>query len=563
MKDSWLGRLVLRFDRGVLVLVAVALATRAAWWASWVSMPENEGMQYIRRAENWLGGHGYVNLQGAPDVMATPLYPGLIAGVSLLTGSFETAARLVSLFGGLATLLLVFAVTRRAFGRITALVAGFIVAVHPVLVALSVSAYGESLGMALTLAALYFALRVSDSASAWFPIASGGAVGLGYLTRPEIIAFALPVAVYVAWRRVKSGPWQTGLLHAALCVGVALVLAAPYSIRISRIAGSFRWEGKTGPNELINERIQRGMSELEASRGLDVDSDFDRHAPYLGGPELWADQSAFLRRSERARTAGDALRAIPKRIPRVIELYWTWGRQWSSLFKVPLGFAALVLGFVATRFWRGPERSERFLLLAFLGLQAAVPLGVLFLWPRYVYPVLPFAIPWVASGAAWAGDLVLRWLRPALSDHARGRWVVAACLLAVLAVSVRVTTAVAWLDDFSQSNDSPARDAGLWLREQPRASDRGRPLIMVTRSAIVHYAGGTLTYLPYTRDVSRALRYIHWKRPDFIAVSSRYLLAPYLEQWMKHGIPDACAIPLRRFGSEGSEVRVWRWNCTD
>jgi hypothetical protein len=63
---------------------------------------------------------------------------------------------------------------------------------------------------------------------------------------------------------------------------VAALVGLPYVVHLSRLAGQFRWEGKTA----INERMTPGVSYSTAARGLDVDAEFDRATPYLGGPEL-------------------------------------------------------------------------------------------------------------------------------------------------------------------------------------------------------------------------------------------------------------------------------------
>lgn len=83
-------------------LLVVAAALRMAWWAGYVDVIENEGVEYTRLAWNWFHGQGYVSIFGGTHTLFPPFYPLLIGVLAPLAGSEEAAARLVSLLAGLA-----------------------------------------------------------------------------------------------------------------------------------------------------------------------------------------------------------------------------------------------------------------------------------------------------------------------------------------------------------------------------------------------------------------------------------------------------------------------------
>src|SRR5690606_8297096 len=150
---------------------------------------------------------------------------------------------------------------------------GALAAVHPALVALSVTTYSEAPYLGLASAATYAAvtcLRRPGSARA---AATGLLAGLAYLTRPEGLLLVPRLAgplVLAGGPRRRS--WGTGLRDAGIAVGAAAIVAAPYVAHLSRIAGGFRWEGKSAVNNRITERQRAGLGYGEAGRGLGPDA---------------------------------------------------------------------------------------------------------------------------------------------------------------------------------------------------------------------------------------------------------------------------------------------------
>jgi hypothetical protein len=552
--------------RGQLLgLVALGTPVRAGWWWARVDVIESEGAQYARLAQTLAQDEGYRGILGGVEVMFPPAYPLLIAGLGSIASDLELAARLISLLAGLGTIAALFAITRRLAGPRAGLVAGAIACLHPLLIALSVSVYVEGLASATALGSVACALYSTSWRPALMVLLSGLLLGIAYLSRPELVLLALPLLVYCGWsrwrerRRLGAGAWEV-LLFTLGCGAVA----TPQVVRLTELTGSVRWEGKTGANELINRRMAAGMTYPEAARGLDVSSDFERAAPYLGGPDLWSEQLAFLRARPGAapEAAPSLLRELPGRVPQVLRFWWWAIQQWTSLWKIPVGLAAL-LASLSFRPRGARRKAAALLMLSLLALHAAFPLGVRFLWSRYGFPLLPMLVPWLAIGTLAAAD----WLAPRLKN----RWAAAprASLVTVLGGWLVLLTLlqhrVSGLDDFRQSQDEEVEVAGREIARRFAATpERSRALIVGYSAPVAFYAGATLAYLPYTKDVSAALAYVRWKRPDFIvARASEAQQTPYLLDWLQHGVPDACAIPAYSSTGETGALKVWRWTCPE
>jgi hypothetical protein len=76
------------------------MGARLYWLVTQTAVTENKGAGYVYTAENLLHGNGLVGNMGL-RIMYPPLFPILIAAVSLITRESELAGRLVALIFGL------------------------------------------------------------------------------------------------------------------------------------------------------------------------------------------------------------------------------------------------------------------------------------------------------------------------------------------------------------------------------------------------------------------------------------------------------------------------------
>lgn len=515
-------------------LLALALVLRVSWWIGYVRAIENEGVEYVRLAANVFRGNGYVSIFGGTHTLFPPLYPFLIGLMTPLAGSGEAAARLVSLIAGVALVGIVFRLAQRIFGDTAAIIAGILVGLHPLLVALSVSTYSEALYLSIATGATLLAVECMREPSWRRAAPVGAAIAAAYLTRPEglvLMPVFMGVHFIASWRR---GLLKPAVAQVAVLAMSTLLIAAPYMAHLSTMAGSFRWEGKASYNNLAVERTRAGLVSEEAVRGLDS-------MAQPAGPFMFRDQAELLRRE--GGIVGGSLTALGTAPIRRLKQVVAAVVRTSALGGMPILLLA-VGGLFCAAWWR--TAPERMAALFVVPLVTGVGLLTLdWLWARYLFSLVPALIILASGGVAW----ITR----------RSRF-----LAAVLAGLVLVQSArgLPRLFDLTQTRDTDMRVTGEWIREDFADREPGltRPLLMGHRLAPAHYGEGEIVYLPWAEE-ERALRFIGRIAPDYIMLRETDRNAtPYGAKWLDEGLGHRCAEPVS-LPAEAEPYRVWRWKC--
>ena len=103
-------------------------------------------------------------------------------------------------------------------------------------------------------------------------------------------------------------------------------------------------------------------------------------------------------------------------------------------------------------------------------------------------------------------------------------------LLAISALGTRTRSEFTW----SSPNNIRIKEAGLWLGDYMPGPKR----VMDVEAIVPYYADGTLLSLPFA-DSSVSLRYVEMKEADFIILKGHERRwRPYIEEWIRNGIPD-------------------------
>jgi 4-amino-4-deoxy-L-arabinose transferase-like glycosyltransferase len=532
----------------LLIVLALGLGVRIAWWLAFDHVIELNGIDYVRLAESMFAGEGYIAMFGGPHVLYPPLYPILIGIFTPLTGSPEIAGRVVSLLSGLVLIWALWSIAARVFGARAGLMAGALAAFHPLAIALTVSVHTEPVWLALMACAVWLTVLAIDEPTRKRAAGIGALTGLAYLARPEGLAFALLLTGLVAF----SWLWRRGSFkrNAAFCAvaGVAfLVFAVPYMAFLSSEAGTFRWEGKSGVNNILSARMREGLSYGQAARGLDADGN-------PAGVYLFADQRRFLR--EDAAGTGPLLATLLAHpIDRAVAIAKRFA--YAEFLGRPL-FLFAAIGIVATAWWAAAF-WEGGVLLAVLAVQGLLLVSLQFTWSRFLFPLLPMLIVWAAAGIDRSSDVVSR----LAGRYRTGAYALLASLacIAVCAVAVSGTLAVS---ELAQARISEVRPAGVAIARDFAGlhTEARRPVVMGGQESIAFYADGIYAYLPNASQ-ALALKYVHAQRPDYIALRSgdRHE-APYMETWLEHGVPDDCARLIWENRQLDEEyISVWRWQC--
>jgi 4-amino-4-deoxy-L-arabinose transferase-like glycosyltransferase len=124
-----------------------------------------------------------------------PFYSLMIGSFHLLIPDVELAGRVVSLLSSVLLTLVVYLFSKRYFGERPALWAATLAAIHPLLIEYSTRMLSESLATLLFTGAICSFYKGWQGNQRWWLPASGILLALAYLTRPEYIIYAGPLAL--------------------------------------------------------------------------------------------------------------------------------------------------------------------------------------------------------------------------------------------------------------------------------------------------------------------------------------------------------------------------------
>jgi len=530
---------------GLSVILIAAVALRGYWVIQHATVLEGNGCEYVRIAENLIKHGAYVGLYEGPELMFPPFFPISLALGSLLTGSVDSAARLVPVISGVLLVPAVFTLARLMYSPRVALFAAALIAFHPLLIDLSSVALSEGTYLLLMVMALYWGLRSLDSGRPGHTVWCGAILGLACLTRPEAVFYPFVILAAALLKDLRQPAFVKRFALRALCLlAPIVVLVAPYVLYESVHAGSLRLEGKALINYTIGVRISSGMSAYEAATGIGPDLS-------EGGPQL--SPNTFVATNKRKVSLRELFdywiaSAERNKAPLLYQLLI------SPVFGSVLAIALITLGLLRRPWTQRRAQHESVLLGVAMG-HLLLLLGVHFINSRYLLPLVPLSLLWVAQGidgaARWGVGTAGRCGLPTRRVHTAIH-----CVL-IVAVVLLAAWGLRW---GSLQDQNPRtlllKDVRAWLGEYHPGPKR----VMTDDIRIPYYSGGTFLQMPYA-DAALALRYVHQKHPDFIVlVGGEPYLAPYLEQWLREGIPDRAAKLIYRAGpASPAVVMIYEW----
>jgi hypothetical protein len=198
-------------DGWTVPLAGLLLAAVVRSWAlRWQPFVTVDGTEYVRFAEALRAGHGFASI-------FPPGYPVLVALARLVVADRVFSAALVSWACGVALVVPVWALARRAVGTRWAALPVLAVALHPLLAVFSAVTMSES----AYFLALYGGLALL---AAGRPLPSGLALGAAFATRPEAL---LPATVLALGGLVRALRGRARPRAVALGVGGFLLVAVP------------------------------------------------------------------------------------------------------------------------------------------------------------------------------------------------------------------------------------------------------------------------------------------------------------------------------------------------
>jgi Dolichyl-phosphate-mannose-protein mannosyltransferase len=387
-------------------------------------LPAQDGLKFIRIARLF-HSEPWTDVVRGSDTH--PLYPALIAAIEPVVASlaghgpdtWRLAAQIVAVLASVGLIFPIYALARSLFDRRIACLAAALAVLLPRAAELGHDTLSDSLGLMYTFFALWLgaiALRRGD----WrFALASGIAVGLGYLTRPEVIL--VPLAIGSTWliglfgegrvRTVAKWPALAALVLSAMAViGTYATVKGELSEKLAIRYGALL-KPSTAPSRRSPPKVTRGLDnpKLDFSPKEETDRIPIRNWEYA-----------------------------------VLRITGKWWEEMCWLFAV-----MTVWGIVRQRYIRGlcPDREpndgevERRLLLVFAAVYGLALVWVStflgYLSGRHIMALVYASVPWAAAGSfvCARGIAVKRHWGPRLSGNVG---IAAGCLLVAASIVVQM-----------------------------------------------------------------------------------------------------------------------------
>jgi len=336
-----------------------------------------------------------LNTEGL-QLIFPPLFPIIIASLSFVTGTVEVAGRIANIVFGAALMFPVYLIARRLFGDRLSFGAAALVAFHPYLIQFSTTVYCEQVYLTLALTAVYAAMTAMDTPHWRTLIICGASYGTAYLIRPEALTLVFVSVIFILVSAACRGRQQ--LREAAKIVLlmplVFSLVAGPYIGWLSFQSGRLRFENKSILNTATELRMQKGMSQSEATDSVDeqLQPQGTYNQPHINIIDMFRQGIketivVFLSKAK------PVLRNSSAEIAGAAE------------FGSPALFALAILGLFG-RPWRREFALQQLHLTALLGLCVAATLFVYYSASRFYIPFLVIFCVWASAGSSEAKSCV-------------------------------------------------------------------------------------------------------------------------------------------------------------
>jgi 4-amino-4-deoxy-L-arabinose transferase-like glycosyltransferase len=524
----------------VLFIVLSALLIRTLCAVLFTGEIDAEGTEYARIAQNLIAGNGYVGIATpGTELLFPPLFSFLIAGVTLIVGDAGVAGRIVSVVFGALLAFPVYLIAGRLFGQRAGLVAAALTAFHPYLIVFSVSVFGEPTFLTLLMAAVYLAMYAATKPTRLALAGSGALYGASYLVRPEAFIYMLVGLGCILLGRLLFARDRLGSIagRALLMPLLFLAVAGPYIGWLSMHAGHLRLEGKSPLNLSVELKTIRGLTDMEASFGVDQNLT-EQGFYYQPNVNLIASYRSSL---------SELMSLVKARAKTVVGNAGAAVAGWLS----PALFALAVLG-LFSRAW-GPSLALDHLHLFFL--LALSMLATFFIYSaplRYYLLVLVLFSIWACA----AKDGLKLWAQRSASLFGLGerqQHAVATVAWSLAIAAVILPPAVFSIHSFRYMLGTRPIKA---LAESMAATHE--PLRIADASGTFAFnAGAEFVWLPYS-DEATALQFLNKRQVTHVVTRGEALeWRPYLKKWMESGVPGGSLVAQAVSGT-GEKVQVYK-----
>jgi len=395
--------------RLVFLFVALPLAPRIV--PGFTSKPGKTFDGYHDIAVELIEGRGYaLPRDGGATAARAPLYPVFLAGLYTLFGRNPAVVLAAHALLGALTCGLTLLLGWRLYGRAVGLIAGLVLAFHPMSLWWSQYVLSETmLTLLLTLAALGLA-RFAQLRSAASAIAAGALVGLAALCNSVILAFPLVLLLLSPLLGRGGRPlWRGALLVA--CAALAIVLRNAVAFhQFIPVNWGYGFQAFKGWADLdiLREHPNQNLGTLDSAADRRAVEAL-RQAGFAHGSaeeQLYAlGFTNTLRREEDAllaRLAGERQRRDPggavAKLLMNMRAYWTLSiRRMEGVVALNLALLVLAIVGIAATVKREPARWLPIALACTLYLMYSA----IIVSARFALQVIPIVAVYAGAGALW------------------------------------------------------------------------------------------------------------------------------------------------------------------
>lgn len=477
------------------------------------SVINGDGVYYATLGEKIISGDVY----GGISAYWSPLYSLLVGISSLFFSDSEYAGRIVSVLAGTLLIVPAYFLVRNLYGRLPACFGIILLSVHPLLI--------KSSGWVMT-ESLYTLIFTTGILSTWYALRDGKAqyffitgllFGMAYLTKPEAIGFLgllfiLIIGAKFFRRKISFRRYVAGYL--VLLAGF-MIFFLPYIIFLHKKTG--HWT--------ISQKI---MVNFPAA---DYDGDLlklTKDKQITMQDRIWGDNYETENRQAVAPSSAEkspaASGSIWSRVNSTVRILGSktvifLKKQFKEYIPelIPYLFILIaIVGFFYKPWTRLRAAREIFLFSFFITTLIGYALSAVEL--RYLFPVIPILICWVANGIVSFSD----WTSKSLTNLLRTNRKINPLFIQIFTLLVLV----ALLIPLFARHFKPAelqrvpleeKQAGLWIKNN---SDSSPLVVLSSHATVAFYAGAKHLFIP-DEDFSTVLEYARNRKVNYLIFSRR------------------------------------------
>lgn len=448
---------------------------------------------YLTCGKNLIEGKGFVNMDGSAHLTFAPLASFIIGVFYLITNNLELSGRLVSVLFGSLLILPVYLIAKTMRDTKIAVLTSVFSVFYPGLINISTQVGSDSLYSFLLAWLVYYfwkALNKKDRDWVYF-VYVGALLGLCYLTRAVgLIYFFIIILWLITFFLIK----RINFIHAAknifVCLFAFVAIASPYFYFTYRHTGTVSLSPNAGI--WLNMDVSKSEEEIEIAKTsitgkeqYKTDNSFNLMSYFIKYPKAFS-----------LRVIKNNLLYYKKVVPK----------EFTPLILIFLGLGILGLVFNKERFFK-----DVFIVSLFF------PVSFQILWnlePRYLIPLMPYAMIFVASGLYYLKDNFLNTVE--ISKRLRS---------AIFLLMAGIIIALFFLSSINSvilnSNDGTIehKKAGLWLKN----FDHSHFVVMARKPYVSFYSEGLWVCLPYA-DYSEIIRYAKKNNIKYLVIDELSIL---------------------------------------